>query len=102
MLTPVNVAGVTDKVVLKLVPLKEAVIVAVVTLDTPEVVTVKLAVVVPAGTVTEMGVVAPTVEDRFTIVPPAGAGRLSVTAPVTVFPPITDVGDTLTPASNGV
>ncbi len=62
------------------------------------VVTVKLAVVCPAGTVTVAGTWAAAVllDDRLTKAPPAGAGRSSVTVPVEELPPRTLAGDTPT------
>ena len=61
---------------------------------TGEVVTVKLALVDPAGTVTEAGTVAAAVSllVRLTGIPPAGAGPVSVTVPVELVPPCTDAG----------
>ena len=67
---------------------------------TAVVVTVNVAVVAPAVTVTEAGTVAEALsEARFTTVPPAGAAELIVTVPVEDVPPITDVGLTETPAT---
>jgi len=57
-------------------------------------VTAKLALVAPAGTVTLAGTL-PTdglLLERETCAPPAGAGALSVTAPVEELPPVTLVG----------
>jgi hypothetical protein len=57
------------------------------------VVTVKVAVVAPAATVTEAGTVAlAPVADSVTGRPPDGAGPLRVTVPVEGLPPITDAG----------
>src|SRR5947209_10320106 len=55
------------------------------------VLTVKVAVVPPAGTVTLAGTVAAPVLllDRLTTAPPLGAGALSVTVPVEELPPVT-------------
>lgn len=54
-------------------------------------------VVAPAATVTVDGNVALVeLEVRLTIEPPGPAAPLSVTVPVEPFPPITDVGDTVT------
>jgi len=70
------------------------VIVAVVEVDTAVVVTVKVADVAPANTVTEAGTVAKReFEDSVTIIPPVGAGPFSVAVPVDVAPPWTDPGD---------
>ena len=50
----------------------------------------KLALVAPAGMVTVEGIeVAPLLSESATCAPPAGAGPLSVTVPVTEVPPIT-------------
>ena len=63
--------------------------------ETAEVVTVALAVVWPAATVTVEGTVAAAVmlELRLTTVPPVGAGPLRVTVAVEGLPPTTDVGE---------
>jgi hypothetical protein len=61
---------------------------------TAEVESVKVAVVAPAGTVTDAGTVAALgmLLLRATAIPPVGAGPLSVTVPVEPVPPITVVG----------
>ena len=61
-------------------------------------VTVKVAVVAPAGTVTFAGTVAAAVLllDRVTTAPAAGAGPFNVTVPVDGVPPITEVGLSVT------
>src|SRR5262249_1269708 len=61
---------------------------------TAVVVTVNVALVAPAATVTLAGTVpAPLFElDSVTTVPPAGAAALKVTVPVDVLPPVTVVG----------
>src|SRR2546429_7642499 len=58
------------------------------------VLTVKVALVAPAGTVTLEGTVAAAVLllESATCAPPAGAGPLNVTVPVEEFPPATPVG----------
>src|SRR5436309_6763353 len=55
------------------------------------VLTVKVALVLPAGTVTLTGTVAAPVLllDKLTTAPPLGAGALSVTVPVEELPPVT-------------
>src|SRR5438094_10025375 len=55
------------------------------------VLTVKVALVLPAGTVTLAGTVAAPVLllDKLTTAPPLGAGPLSVTVPVEELPPVT-------------
>ena len=65
------------------------------------VVAVKVAVVAPAGTVTDAGTWAAAVllDVNATTAPPAGAGSLSVTVPVEGLPPSTDAGFTLTELS---
>jgi len=57
------------------------------------VLTVKVALVAPAGTATLEGTLAaPLLLESVTCAPPAGAGPLSVTMPVEEFPPETLVG----------
>ena len=70
-----------------------AVIVAVVAAVTLPVVTVNVAVVAFAATVTEAGKVAEVLLlDRVIMAPPAGAAAVSVTVPVLLVPPVTLVG----------
>jgi hypothetical protein len=58
---------------------------------------VKVAVELPAATVTRLGTVAdPLDEDRLTRAPPGPAWPLSVTVPVELLPPTTEVGETVT------
>lgn len=64
-------------------PLRVAVIVALLCTGTANVVTVNVAVVTPAATITFGGTVALTLFDaRVTTIPPVGAGVLMVTVPV--------------------
>jgi hypothetical protein len=74
--------------------LYEAEIVAEVVMRTIEVLTVKVALVAPAGTITLEGTLAaPLLLESATCAPPAGAGPLSVTVPVEdPKPPTTLVG----------
>jgi len=74
--------------------LYEAEIVAEVDMRTIDVFTVKVALVLPAGTVTLEGTLAaPLLLESATCAPPAGAGPLSVTVPVDdCTPPTTLVG----------
>ena len=67
------------------------------------VVTVKVALVFPAVTVTELGTVATVVELLVspTTVPPAGAGPVSVTVAVEGVPPFTVVGFSVSEATPG-
>jgi hypothetical protein len=68
--------------------------VTVVEAATALVLTVNIAVVAPAATVTLEGTVAAAVLllESATVAPPAGAPPLSVTVPVEEFPPVTVVG----------
>ncbi len=67
------------------------------------VLTVKVALVAPAGTATLEGtLVAPLLLESATCAPPAGAGPLSVTVPVEdCAPPITLVGYSVSEESEG-
>src|SRR5213594_103750 len=67
------------------------------------VLTVKVAVMPPVGTVTLAGTVATPglLLDRLTTAPPLGAGPLSVTVPVEELPPVTLVGLRLSDESVG-
>ena len=62
--------------------------------ETALVLTVNVALVAPAATVTMEGTVATDVSllESATCAPPDGAGPLSVTVPVEEFPPVTLVG----------
>jgi hypothetical protein len=75
-------------------PPKDAETVTVVDADATLVVTVKLALVAPAATVTLESTVAAVVLllESATCAPPEGAGPLNVTVPVEEFPPVTLVG----------
>ena len=76
--------------------------VAVVVAPTPLVVTVKVALLAPAATVTVAGVVADALlSDKVTAAPPAGAGPLKVTVPVEELPPVTLAGLNDTVESTG-
>ena len=73
--------------------LYEAEIVTEVEARTAEVLTVNVALVAPAGTVTLEGTLAaPLLLESATCAPPVGAGPLNVTVPVEEFPPATLVG----------
>ena len=72
---------------------------AVVAAETEPVPTVKVVLLAPAGTVTLAGTVAAALSlDRATVVPPLGAGPVSVTVPVLDVPAVTLAGETLTVA----
>ena len=81
-----------------LAPLYVLVIVTDVAAATVFVVTVNVAVVAFAGTVTDAGTVAALVLllASVTATPPVGAGPVRVTVPVLLVPPVTDEGLTVT------
>jgi hypothetical protein len=96
----VVVPGLTVSVTVLDVPPNEAVIVDEVVAVTVLVVTVKLALVAPDGTVTLAGTpVAVELSDNDTVAPPLGAAALNVTVPVEELPPATLVGLTETSES---
>lgn len=101
-LTAVSVAGFTVSAVVAVVE-KVAEITAVLTEETPCVVTVKFALVAPAATRTEDGTVATEVLllERLTEIPEGPAAPVSVTVPVEVAPPMTDAGDKTTDCTLG-
>jgi len=77
-------------------PPKVALIVAVVEAVTVVVVTVNVAVVLPAATVTDDGTDAEVLEaESVTTAPPAGAAAVSLTVPVALVPPFTLAGVTV-------
>ena len=93
LLTEDNDAAVTVRVALALTP-SVPVIMEVVFAATPSVVTVNVAEVLPAGTVTLAGTVAAAVLllESVTTAPPVGAAAPSRTVPVELLPPTTLVG----------
>jgi|SRR4051794_18033353 hypothetical protein len=93
----VRAAFVRVRVAVLLTPENVAVTVTVVVDDTPDVVMVNVAVLLPEVTVTLAGVVADELlSDNVTTVPVEGAGPLSVTVPVDELPPTTEVGFSVT------
>lgn len=82
------------------VPVYVAEIVAVVALETVDVVIENVALVWPAAITTFVGTPAAAVSlDSATVAPPDGAAAVSVTVPVDPFPPVTAVGLTVTDES---
>lgn len=97
-----RVAGFTVRAAVRVTPLKSAEIVAEVEEVTEVVVTVKLALVAPAATVTLVGTVAALeLSESETTAPPGGAAALKVTVPVEELPPTTLVGFSDTAESVG-
>jgi hypothetical protein len=92
-----KVAALMLRAAVRLTP-SVAVTVVEVLLATVNVIMVKFADVLPAGTVTEAGTVAAVVLllCRDTLTPPVGAGPVSVIVPVEGLPPVTLVGLTVT------
>lgn len=105
LLTVYNEATFTVRVAFTLAP-RVAVMTEVAVEATPKVVTVKVADVLPAGTVTLAGTVAAAVLLLFSVTdaPPVGAALARVTVPVELLPPATFVGlsDTLDTPAVGV
>ena len=94
-------AGFTVSAAVLETPPLVAVIVTAVTAVTVEVVTLNVAVVAPAKTVTLAGTVADALLDAsVTTMPPAGAADDNVTVPVLAVPPVTDVGFNVTDVSD--
>ena len=98
----VGTGGLTVNVPLTVVPFAEAEIVAV-AFEPATVVTVKVALVCPAVTVTFAGTVAAALLlDSVTTVPPVGAAAVKVTVPVELVPPVTVLGLNVTEEGSGV
>jgi hypothetical protein len=92
--------GVTVSAAVRFTPPYDAVMVADVVAATALVVTAKVALVDPAATSTVAGTVAdPLSLVSPTVIPPAGAAPLKVTAPVDAVPPTTVVGLTAADAN---
>ena len=88
-----DVGGFTVSAAVRVTPAKTAETVAEVEAVTEVVVTVKLTLLAPAGTVTLAGtVVAPELSESDTTAPPLGAAPLKVTVLVEALPPVTLVG----------
>ena len=100
---PLNAIGAASEIAaVWVLPLSEAVMVAVCELDTVPAVAVNVAVALPAATVTEAGTVsAAALPDRETTAPPASAAALSVTVHVDDAPALKDAGAQLKPLRTG-
>jgi hypothetical protein len=100
--SPTNVSGCIAKVAVIVAPPSLAEIVEFVLDETVNVVTVNVAELEPADTVTLAGVAAlKLVELRLTNAPPVGAGPVRDTVPVDEDPPVTELGERDTEASAG-
>jgi hypothetical protein len=87
--------GLTERTAVRVERPLVAVIVAVANVVAPTVVIMNVAVVAPSVTVTVAGTLTSALEElRDSGYPPVGAGPLSVTVPMDVFPPGTLVGET--------
>src|SRR5262245_12914485 len=83
---------VTLRVAVFVTPASEALIVTLLNVPpTARVLTVKVVLDAPAGTVTLAGTVTGSADDSAIVAPPVGAGPVSDTVPVTEFPPMTVV-----------
>ena len=88
-----TVGGITVSEAFRVAPPYDAEIVTDVDVATAMVVTLKVALVAPAATVTLAGTVAAALSlESATCAPPAGAGPFSVTVAVEAFPPVTLAG----------
>jgi hypothetical protein len=84
------------------VPLYDAEIVAEAEMRTKDVLTVKVALVAPAGTITLEGTLAALLLlERKTSAPPAGAGPVRATVPVEDWPPKTFTGSSVSEETVG-
>ena len=93
--TLVRVAAVIVRLADLVVPLNTPDIEAVADAETAEVLTVKVALVAPPGTVTVAGTVAfELLDESVTTMPSGPAAPVRVTVPVDELPPITEVGET--------
>jgi hypothetical protein len=92
--TDMRVGGRTVRAAVWFIPLEAAVMTTEVDALTAEVATANVALVAPAGTVTESGTAATegSLLDKETTVPPLGAGLVKVIVPVEELPPVTLVG----------